>query len=89
MKNNIIVGIVIGVLPPFFAYLLTAHTDFANELFPTKPFILYVLAAAINLILIRVFYKKTAEGKEKIAQGIVMVTFVGMLLFLYFYKINM
>lgn len=78
----------IGAFAPLFAYMLTRYTDFAQQYFSTKPFVFYVLAAALNLILVRVFYRKEFP-QDNIAKGIMITTFIGMLLILYFYKVHL
>ncbi len=77
----------IGLICPLTAYLLTTYTSFPERFFPTKPLIAYVVAAAINLLLVRIFYRKTMP-QEKAARGVMLVTFLGMLVFLYFHKLN-
>lgn len=88
MKNNIWTGMVIGLICPLAAYLLIMHTSVPERIFPTKPFIAYLIAAAINLLLVRIFYRKTMP-QDKTARGVMLVTFLGMLVFLYFHKLNM
>lgn len=87
MKNNIWTGIAIGFICPLLAYLLIIYTSVPESFFPTKPFMAYLIATAINLLLIRVFYKRTMP-QEKTARGVMLITFVGMLMFLYFHKLN-
>ena len=84
MKNNLWIGMAIGLIFPMLAYLLTTYT---TRMFATKPFLLYIVAGAINLVLIRLFYRKTTS-LEKSAKGVMLVTFLGMLVFLYFHKMN-
>lgn len=87
MKNNIWIGMAIGLIFPLLAYLLTTYTTMSDKMFATKPFLLYIVAGAINLVLIRLFYRKTTS-LEKSAKGVMLVTFLGMLVFLYFHKMN-
>ncbi|SJN21438.1 hypothetical protein FM107_02835 [Sphingobacterium sp. JB170] len=49
---------------------------------------LYALAAGANLLLVRVFYAKQ-YSRDKIAKGILVITFIAMLVFLYMYKMDM
>jgi len=88
MRNNLWTGVGIGLIAPLLAYLLTVYTGIPESLFPTKPFLAYLVAAVLNLLLMRVFYRKSLS-REKIANGIILVTFLGMLVFLYFHKLNM
>lgn len=86
MKNSLGLGVLIGLFAPALAYILTNYTSFAQQLFPTKPFVFYVLAAAVNLVLVRIFYRKQAM-QENLGKGVMISTFLGMLLILYFFKI--
>ena len=84
MKNNLWIGMAIGLIFPMLAYLLTTYTTMSDRMFATKPFLLYIVAGAINLVLIRLFYRKTTS-LEKSAKGVMLVTFLGMLVFLRIY----
>lgn len=88
MRNSLLLGIVLGAAAPLLAFILSNYTGLAVQLFPSKPVAFYVLAAAINLVLVRVFYRKEVPH-DQVAKGIIVTTFLGMLLFLYFFKINM
>lgn len=88
MRNNIWIGVVLGAVFPLIAFAFTAYSEWPTRIFPTKPFAFYIIAAAINLLLIRIFYRK-AMPYEHVAKGIVLTTFLGMLLFLYFFKLRM
>ncbi|TDS14908.1 hypothetical protein [Sphingobacterium paludis] len=88
MRDSIWIGVGLGAVFPLLAYALTTYTSLPTQLFPTKPFAFYVVAAGINLVLMRVFYKR-AVPYDQTAKGIVLITFLGMLLFLYFFKLRM
>lgn len=88
MPNSFIVGVGIGAIAPFIAFLLTNYTALVAHYFPTKPIVLYMLAFGINLILVRVFFRKEIP-RDQVAKGIVLTTFLGLLLILYFFKLNL
>ncbi|KGE14692.1 hypothetical protein [Sphingobacterium deserti] len=88
MRNSIWIGVGLGAVFPLIAFALTTYSDWPARIFPTKPFAFYVISAAINLLLIRVFYRK-AVPYDQVAKGIILTTFLGMLLFLYFFKLRM
>lgn len=87
MKNSLWVGVLIGVFAPAFAYILTNYTSFVQQFFPTKPFVFYILAAAVNLVLVRIYYRREMP-QDNIAKGVIISTFLGMLFILYFYKVH-
>lgn len=62
---------------PGLAYILTIYTSIQHNLFEEKPIAVYVIAAMINLIIVRISFR---SGKESFAKGIVLITFVAMLL---------
>ncbi len=80
MKNNLLIGFVLGLIFPVLAFVLTKHTDIQMQLFPDKPTGLYVIAGAINLMSCYVCYKK---GLDKVGNGFVLATFLGMLLMVF------
>lgn len=88
MRNSIWGGVALGLCGPLVAYLLTKFTGAATFISSDKPYVLYVVAAAVNLFLIRFFYKGSAP-REQVAKGIVLATFGSMLVFLYFHKLQL
>lgn len=72
--NNVAFGCVIGLLFPAVAYLLTSSS--ANTLISGKPLGFYAVAALINLLLVRHFFRK---DREQTARGIILATFVAVL----------
>ncbi|MFD1769300.1 hypothetical protein [Sphingobacterium suaedae] len=87
MKNSFWLGMAIGVCAPAVAYLVMVYTDLSYHV-STKPALIYAVAAAVNLILVRFFYR-AAQDQRRTANGIVFVTFLAMVLFLYFHKLSM
>jgi len=76
-QNSFLSGLGIGLLAPLGAYLLTRFTTLSS-LIESKPLALYVIAALINLVWVRYFYRK---GLEQTARGLILITFaLGMLL---------
>ncbi len=88
MRNNFVIGLLVGLCAPLIAVGLTEFSLVGGDIFPKQPLFLYALAAGVNLLLVRVFYTKQPAG-DKLAKGILLVTFLAMLAFLYVYKINM
>lgn len=74
-KDSLILGLVIGALAPIVAYLLTNYTSLQQTLFAEKPTAMYVLAGVINLVVVRFTYR---GGFEKLAKGIILITFLAM-----------
>lgn len=77
MKDSFWLGILVGMLAPILAYVLSDHTDIQISYFVDKPIAIYVIAALINLIVVRFTYR---AGKESFAKGMVFITFVAMLI---------
>lgn len=83
MKNNIVLGMALGVIFPLLAYLATTFTTIQTSLFVYKPIALYVIAATINLIAVRFLYR---NGKEATANGVVLATFLAMIVLIVFMR---
>ncbi len=77
MKNNVLLGVLLGAIFPLLAYVLTTFTELQRTLFSQKPIALYVMAAVVNLVAVRFIYR---SGRENTAKGIVLVTFLAMVL---------
>lgn len=78
-KNNLLFGVAIGVIAPLLAYALTVYTDWLHFL-RAKPISFYVLAAVINLTLLRYAYRRELENTGR---GIILVTFLATLLLIF------
>lgn len=76
MKNNFLWGLVLGIIAPALSYYLTVFTDWQMQLFPSKPAGFYVLAATVNLVGAWIAHKR---GFDKIATGLILATFLGMM----------
>ena len=76
MKNNLFLGLVLGLIFPLLAQLLVLFTSVQTSLFAHKPIAIYVIAATLNLIAVRFLYR---GGKEKTANGVILATFLAMI----------
>ena len=76
IKDSFLLGSLTGILTPVVAFILSIYTDLQHNYFPDKSIALYVIAAVINLILVRFSYR---AGYEKIAKGIILLTFLAMI----------
>lgn len=78
-SDNFFAGTILGLIFPLLAFVLTRWTDWAM-LIGNKPLSLYVIAALFNLLLVRYYYR---QGKENAARGVVLMTFIGVLLLIF------
>ena len=76
MKNNLFLGVFLGLIFPLLAQLTVLYTHVQTSLFAHKPIAIYVIAAALNLIGVRFLYR---GGKEKTANGVILATFLAMI----------
>ncbi|GAA4521188.1 hypothetical protein [Sphingobacterium thermophilum] len=84
-KKDFILGMVIGVIAPLASYLLTQYTSLQQDYFVEKPIAIHVLAAAINLIVVRFAYR---AGKESLAKGVMLLTFLAMVVLIWLTKLK-
>lgn len=84
-KKDFILGMVIGVIAPLASYLLTQYTSLQQDYFAEKPIAIHVLAAAINLIVVRFAYR---AGKESLAKGVMLLTFLAMVVLIWLTKLK-
>ncbi len=73
------IGVAIGLLAPVAAYVLTKVTAWDMQL-GGKPLSIYVIAALINLLLVRFFYR---NARERSARGVILITFAAALLLIF------
>ncbi|MCY4778701.1 hypothetical protein ORI89_03490 [Sphingobacterium sp. UT-1RO-CII-1] len=80
MKNDLFIGAILGFFFPLISYLLQEKLGliFLDE----KPFALYWIAIAINLVFLRVTYKKSVN-RPILGNGVLLATFLSMLMLLY------
>ena len=82
-KNSLPTGLLIALIAPALAFA-AAYLLRNDNLIINKPALPYFIAIALNLVLIRVFSKKAAD---KTIRGIMLVTFVFMVL-IFIFKIH-
>lgn len=88
MKDSLWLGVGIGFVLPLLAYFLTEHTEAQQIIFKTTAHAFYLIAAAINMILLRLCYREKTYV-PRVGNGILLTTFLGLLLFLYNHKLAM
>jgi hypothetical protein len=79
-KNNMLTGILIGLIFPAIAWLVF-NVLFKNLVLLNKPAIPYLIALGLNLFVIKLCYKKDADETGK---GVMLSTFVCMMLMVIF-----
>lgn len=82
-RNNLFFGVLLGVIAPLIAYLLSEHSQLGNR-FADKPLTLYAIAGVVNLLILRYFYK---QELTRTGGGMVALTFFGLVLLLLFKKV--
>jgi len=75
-KNSILTGILIALIFPLMAFI-TGYLLKNNLYLLNKPAVPYFAAVGFNLVLLRICF---AKGAEKTSRGIMLATFVFMLL---------
>ncbi|GEM_PF-231688 len=85
VKNNIWIGLSGGTVFPLLAFLLVRFTDLELHFLPEKPMATYTIAVLINLIFLRFAYR---SGNDQVGKGIIMVTFLAMVLYLITHKVT-
>lgn len=82
-RNNFFFGFLLGTIAPLVAFLLAEHSPL-GDYFTNKPLTLYAIAAVVNLLTLRYFYK---QGLTKSGGGMMAATFLGLILLLLFKKV--
>ena len=77
-RNNFFFGFLLGAIAPLAAFLLAEHSPLGGY-FTNKPLTLYAIAAVVNLLILRYFYK---QGLTRTGGGMMALTFLGLLLLL-------
>lgn len=75
----------IGAVFPALAHVLVRFTDLELHFLPQKPMAIYTLAVLVNLVLLRFVYR---AGNDHTGKGIVVSTFLAMLLYLLTHKVT-
>jgi hypothetical protein len=76
VKNNVVVGMLIGLVLPLLAWIFS-EVFFQRDIIANKPGVPYLVAVAINLILLKFIYKSNAD---KAGIGLLIVTFTAVIL---------
>ncbi|MGI4021524.1 MAG: hypothetical protein ACRYFA_08470 [Janthinobacterium lividum] len=84
VKNNMVAGLLVGLILPLLAYFMD-EIFFKDAILPSKPGVLYLVAAGINLVLLKFAYKSNAD---KTGTGIFVVTFI-VLIVAFIFKIKL
>jgi hypothetical protein len=72
-RNNFSFGLFIGLLPLVLAFLIS-HFNLTGIELGEKKLSFYILAALINLLLVRYYYRNEWSNT---ARGIILITFAG------------
>jgi hypothetical protein len=84
-RNSLFSGVGIGLLPPIIAHVLPMLIPgILSHGF--KPLGLYVIAALINLFLVRYFYRRELEPT---ARGVLLITFALAMLLIFTKKLSL
>jgi len=84
-KNSLLLGLLLGFILPGLA-LLFFNVLYKNIVLLGKPAIPYLVALGLNLIIIRICYKKDAD---QTGRGVMVSTFICMLLFVMVFKVRL
>lgn len=87
MRNSFWLGLLIGIVFPLIAFLLAQYTDILTTVFKGRVIGLYGVALLLNMLLVRQCFRPSLQ-KDNIGKGIVMISFLALILFLYNYKIS-
>lgn len=78
-RNSFFFGCIVGLIAPVIAHLLTLFTSW-NMAIGNKSLSLYVIAALINLLFVRFFYRNVLE---KSARGVILITFLAAIVLIF------
>ena len=76
-RNPFVFGLLLGLVLPILAHVLTKNTHIVDDIMPQKPLGLYVLAVTGNMIGVWYTY---SNQHQQIGMGVVLATFLSMLL---------
>lgn len=79
-KDNLFFGILIGLIAPLIVFLMSRFNLTGIDV-GSKNLSFYVIAALINLLLMRYYYRNEMGNS---ARGIILITFIGAMAFLFF-----
>lgn len=84
-KDHFIIGFFLGLIAPVAAYVVSRY-DLTGVDLSEKGLMFYVIAALINIIMVRYFYR---NERMNTANGVVFITFTASLLLLIFRDITL
>ncbi|MEJ5055364.1 hypothetical protein [Sphingobacterium sp. MYb382] len=87
MKNNFWQGLALGLIAPLLAFLLERYSGLVEALLGEKRLGIYFVSVILNLLIVRFFYRSNPQ-KDRLAKGVMLITFVAMLVLLYIHKID-
>lgn len=76
-KNNIVLGLVAGMILPGVAWLVFGFLLKNKAAVFNKPAIPYLVAIAVNLFIIKYLFRK---GDDQTGMGVILSTFVAMII---------
>ncbi|HEY0667693.1 MAG TPA: stationary phase survival protein SurE [Sphingobacteriaceae bacterium] len=79
-KDNVWLGVILGLMCPGIAFFFVEILK-KNITFLKKDDLLYIGCVAINLFLVRYFFR---EDKENTARGVISSTFICAFIFMYY-----
>lgn len=79
-KDNVWLGVILGLVCPGIAFFFVEILK-KNITFLKKDDLLYIGCVAINLFLVRYFFR---EDKENTARGVISSTFICAFIFMYY-----
>jgi len=82
-RNSFLLGSLLGASAPAVAYILKVFSPLGTTMHPLS---LYVIAAGINLLLLRFFYR---QARERTARGVLLITFLALVLLIFIEKLSL
>lgn len=82
-RDSFFLGCLLGSFAPMAAYFLKTFTLLGTTLHPLS---LYVIAGGVNMLLIRLLFRRSLEQN---ARGVLMITFVAVLLLIFIEKLSL
>lgn len=79
-KDNLFFGILLGLIAPIIAFVMSRFNITGIDV-GSKYLSFYVIAALINLLLMRYYYRNEMGNS---ARGIILITFLGAMAFLFY-----
>lgn len=81
-KNNLFFGILLGLIAPVIAFIVSQF-DLTEINIGNKSLSFYAIAALLNLILMRYYYRNEMENS---ARGIILITFICAMAIFFFHE---